>query len=197
MVQCRAQRRIFLTSIVDPQGQTLQMTYDAQLRVVAITDAIGQVTTVSYEHPTDPLKITKVTDPFGRFATFTYTPAGQLASITDVIGLTSSFTYAQGDFITALTTPYGTTTFRHETKVGYPRMIEATDPLGGTEHLEYHVQSTSLLNVEPAALVPTGFSAFNEHLPVRTTRSTGASASGHCIPAMSPRRRARSGCCAT
>jgi RHS repeat-associated protein len=163
------QRRVFLTSFVDPQGQAMQLTYDAQLRVIAFTDAIGQVTTVSYEHPTDALKITKVTDPFGRFATFTYTSAGQLASVTDAIGLTSSFTYASGDFISALTTPYGTTTFRHETNGGYPRMIEATDPLGGTEHLEYHYQNTSLVNVEPAALVPTGFSAFNENLQYYNT----------------------------
>jgi hypothetical protein len=47
----------------------LTFTWDASLRLVAATDALGQVTTISYEH-TDPLKITKVTDPFGRFATF-------------------------------------------------------------------------------------------------------------------------------
>jgi RHS repeat-associated protein len=158
------QRKIFLTSIVDPQGLALQITYDAQLRAVAFTDAIGQVTTVSYDHPADPLKITKVTDPFGRFATFAYTSAGQLASITDVLGLTTSFTYAENDFISAMTTPYGTTTFRHETTTTYPRIIEATDPLGGTEHLEYHYQNTALVNAESAALVPTGFTAFNENL---------------------------------
>ena len=73
----------------------------------------------------------KVTDPFGRFATFTYTRFGQLASITDVLGMTSSFGYVSDDFISMLTTPYGTTTFRHVT-IGNPRLIEATDPLGGT-----------------------------------------------------------------
>lgn len=163
------QRRVFLTSVVDPQGQTLQLTYDAQVRLVALTDALGQVTTVAYEHPTDPLKITKVTDPFGRFATFTYTPAGQLASITDVLGLTSSFTYERADFISALTTPYGITVFREERSGGYPMVIEATDPLGGTERLEYHMQNTSVPNAEPVAVVPTGFSAYNEILQWYTT----------------------------
>lgn len=81
------------------------------LRIITLTDAIAQVTTVSYDHPTDHFKITKVTDPFGRFATFDYDAAGRLIKITDVIGLTSGFTYDAGDFITALTTPYGVTTF--------------------------------------------------------------------------------------
>jgi YD repeat-containing protein len=44
-------RRIFLTQMIDPHGNTVQLTYDANLRVVAITDAIGQVTTVGYQHP--------------------------------------------------------------------------------------------------------------------------------------------------
>jgi RHS repeat-associated protein len=163
------QRRIFLTSIVDPQGQALQISYDSQMRVVGFTDAVGQVTTASYEHPTDPLKITKVTDPFGRFATFTYNAAGQLASITDVIGLTSSFTYASDDFISAMTTPYGTTTFRQDNGTGYPKIVEATDPLGGTEHLEYHFQNTSVADSDPVGVVPTGFTAFNENLQWYTT----------------------------
>ena len=61
-------RKVFLTRSVDPQGQRVQLTYDASLRLVAITDAIGQVTTLSYELAGDPLKITRVTDPFGRYA---------------------------------------------------------------------------------------------------------------------------------
>ena len=51
---------------------------------MAITDAIGQVTTLSYELPADPLKITRVTDPFGRYASFEYDAAGRLSRITDV-----------------------------------------------------------------------------------------------------------------
>ncbi len=46
------------------------------------TDALGQVTTLDYEHATDPLMITAVEDPFGRRATFTCHATGQLASIT-------------------------------------------------------------------------------------------------------------------
>ena len=101
-----------MTQIVDPAGNAVAIGYDASFRVTTITDALGQVTTVSYELADDPLKITKVTDPFGRFATFNYA-SGQLTTITDVIGIQSHFTYLPGtDSIDSLTTPYGTTTFR-------------------------------------------------------------------------------------
>ena len=128
-------RKVFLTRSVDPQGNAVNLTYDVNLRLVAITDAIGQVTTLAYEMATDPFKITKVTDPFGRFATFAYDASGRLSQITDVIGITSAFQYGAGDFLNSLTTPYGTTTFRM-TEQGRSRSLEATDPLGGTERLE-------------------------------------------------------------
>jgi len=80
-------RNVFLTQIVDPQGNALTLTYDSNLLLVAITDAIGQVTTLTYGVPAlngsgpcpmtvqaDPYKITKVTDPFGRSAMFDYAP---------------------------------------------------------------------------------------------------------------------------
>ena len=63
-------RRIFLTESFDPQGQRILLTYDSQRRLVSLTDAIGQVTTIAYEYPGEPLRITKVTDPFGRAASF-------------------------------------------------------------------------------------------------------------------------------
>lgn len=81
-------RKVFLTQIVDPQGNVLLFTYDANLLLVAVIDAIGQVTTLTYGLPSatitnglevyevaaDPYKLTRVTDPFGRFATFEYAP---------------------------------------------------------------------------------------------------------------------------
>jgi RHS repeat-associated protein len=116
-------RSIFLTQEVDPQGNAITMSYDSNLCLVAVTDAIGQVTTLTYGLastniesgtneifvPGDPYKLTKVTDPFGRFATINYEPqvVGKtvtasstnliydwgLARITDVIGLASQFGY--------------------------------------------------------------------------------------------------------
>jgi RHS repeat-associated protein len=113
-------RNVYLTQIVDPQGNAVTLTYDTNLLLVAITDAIGQVTTLTYgvsatnNVAADPYKITKVTDPFGRSAIFNYTPvlaeslyaytaspptysyyyAWDLASTTDEIGITSTVGYS-------------------------------------------------------------------------------------------------------
>jgi RHS repeat-associated protein len=67
-------RRVYLTQIADPSGNALTFTYDQDLRVVAVTDAIGQVTTVTYGDGTNAAttSLTRVTDPFGRSATFDY-----------------------------------------------------------------------------------------------------------------------------
>jgi YD repeat-containing protein len=84
-------RKVFLTQVIDPQGNAVILSYSGSL-LVAITDAIGQVTTIAYGLsgtnfyaqdrcsgntnyilPADPYKITKITDPFGRSATFDYT----------------------------------------------------------------------------------------------------------------------------
>jgi RHS repeat-associated protein len=107
-------RRLFLTKSVDAQGLEIILTYDyttGSPRLSSITDALGLVTTISYENPAQPLKITKVTDPFQRSARFEYDASGRLVAITDIIQLRSSFSYGQNDFISSMTTPYGTTRF--------------------------------------------------------------------------------------
>jgi RHS repeat-associated protein len=162
------QRLVFLTDIIDPKGLSVHLTYDDHLRVVAMTDATGMVSTLSYDWPSDPLKVTRMTDPFGRFATFTYDGSGLLQSITDAIGLRSSFVYGDGDFISALTTPYGVTRFSHEGGNDpydtYFRFVQATDPLGGTERAEFRWSTTDIASTAPAAEVPAGMSAYNHDL---------------------------------
>jgi RHS repeat-associated protein len=163
-------RKVFLTQIVDPFGNAVTLAYDNLLRLVAVTDAIGQVTTISYANPTDTYKITKVTDPFGRFATFDYDATNRLSKITDVIGLTSQFSYDPGsDFINALITPYGTTSFT-KGESGTTRLLETLYPDGNRERVEFN-QSTNLgvaMQDAPAS-VPTGMATFNDYLVYRST----------------------------
>ena len=141
-----------ITSATDPQGNVLTYGYDSSSRLVTLTDAIGQVTTLSYEN-IDPLKITKVTDPFGRSAKFQYDSSGRLISSTDVMGLVSAFTYDGTNFITALTTPYGTTTFTTDSDALH-HAVNATNPLGQTERVELRMNSVSTISdtdILPAA----------------------------------------------
>ena len=65
-----------------------------------------------------------------------------------------------------MTTPYGTTTFRHEpgnTSATF-RRIEATDPAGGTERLEFYLQDNGFAATAASGDVPTGFSVSNQRL---------------------------------
>ena len=162
-------RKIFLKQYVDPTGNAVTFTYDSSFRLVAIADALGQVTTLTYGLTSDPYKITKVTDPFGRFATFDYDSASRLSKITDVIGITSQFTYdGATDFINALTTPYGTTVFT-KTENAANRSLEIRYPDGNRERIEFNQDTGVTPASEPAALVPQGMLTLNDYLNFRNT----------------------------
>lgn len=149
-------RRVFLTQLTDPQGNSVHISYDASFRVVAVTDAIGQVTTLSYEDAGDSLKVTRVTDPFGRFATFEYDSSHRLSQITDCIGLTSRFTYDSGDNIIAMITPYGTNSFSFGQN-GRDTWLETTYADGEKERVEYsESDSVGVASQDLASTLPQG-----------------------------------------
>jgi RHS repeat-associated protein len=149
-------RNIFLSQVIDPQGNAATLHYDGQKRLISITDAVGRDTTFAYDQPGKPLLITKITDPFGRSAKITYDAAGRLTSITDIIGLTSSFTYDANSLVNSLKTPYGTTNFTY-TAPGtvIPRFVQATDQLGYKEREEW-LEPSPTPDSDPASTVPTG-----------------------------------------
>jgi RHS repeat-associated protein len=131
-------RQVFLTQTVDPQGNALTYSYDSSYRIVAVTDATGLVTTVTYKSTvsSDPgfYLISTVTDPFGRTASLTYDTSGNLTSSTDMIGIVSHYNYYNGALL-SLTTPYGTTEFQ----VGQDdnkRWVQINDAQGGQQRLE-------------------------------------------------------------
>jgi RHS repeat-associated protein len=165
-------RNVFLTQVIDPQGNSVQISYDDQFRIIALTDAIGQVTVFSYTNASDPLKITQVTDPFGRFATFQYNTNGLLSEITDAIGLTSQFSYDSGTGIQALTTPYGTTSFEYafETNNGPNNWLVTTYPDGEKERVEFlQSPSVGISDRLPFAGLPTNMTVFDGFLTDRNT----------------------------
>jgi YD repeat-containing protein len=188
-------RKVFLSQVLDPADNAVTLTYDPNFRLVAITDAIGQVTTVAYGLTNDLYKITQVTDPFGRFATFEYTTLKipitgttsttnilALGKITDVIGLSSQFHYeampntnavlSNSDFIVSLTTPYGTTSFtKSESHSGaLYRALETLYPDGSRDRVEFNQSTnTGILVSDPPASVPVGMTTFNAFLYGRNT----------------------------
>lgn len=153
--------RVFLSEKIDPQGNSITFAYDANSRLVSVTDEIGQVTTLQYDHPADIYKITSVTDPFGRMAHLAYNVGGQLISVTDQIDLTSSFTYHADGFIETMVTPYGTNSFEKLNEVsGSLRTLEVTDAKGFKERIMYQDQSgghaVSSINPPPSSVVVAG-----------------------------------------
>jgi RHS repeat-associated protein len=166
--------QFFMTSVADPQGNTVTIKYDDKMRIVAIVDAVGQVTTLEYGLASDPLKVTQVKDPFGRAATFTYTADGSfLASITDTLGITSSYAYSNNDLVKELKTPYGTTSFVAVDNVNNndQRYLTITDTLGRVSHVEFQqsppgIQDTDLPDGSP---LPTGLATTDELMEWRNT----------------------------
>lgn len=150
-------RKIFLSKVIDPQGNIATLHYDSQKRLTSITDAVGRDTTFTYGVSGSPLLVSQITDPFGRHTTLAYDSQGRLISITDIIGLTSSFTYDANSLINSLTTPYGTTHFSY-TAPGTsspPRFAQVTDPLGNKERVEW-LEPAPIPDSDPTATVPVG-----------------------------------------
>lgn len=178
--------RWFLTQIKDPVGNTIQLNYNeapysnsgGSALLTSIVDARGQRTTFSYPTITVGLQtivvsssVSRVTDPFGRFAEFTYNGAN-LTKITDVVGIESSFAYGANDFISSLTTPYGTTSFTTglvNSSDSMTRFIEVIDPLGQKERLEFRHQAPNISSFDPLG-IPTGVNgAGNDLLQYRNS----------------------------
>jgi YD repeat-containing protein len=83
---------ILLKNIVDGDGRTNTITYATNN--VYGTNLIGQVT-----------------DPFGRNTFLNYDTNGDLINITDVASNSTAISYDTNDWVTSMTTPYGTTLF--------------------------------------------------------------------------------------
>ena len=144
---------LYMTSVIDPQGNAVTVNYDGNFRVTSVTDANGNSSTFSYVSNTSGNSgfylISNITDPFGRSASFTYDATNTyLLSITDAVGIISSFTYQAGSStIISMTTPYGTTSFYQYTPVftgasNLPKGIKFTFPDGTSSVLENWIDET-------------------------------------------------------
>lgn len=161
-------RKVFLSSIRDPQGNVLTINYDTNpsypARILSVTNASGRNLHLFYDDSSDPFLVTKAADN-GTFAsavkktTLTYVNDGsvsRLESITDPVGISSEFSYDEAGFMTSMTTPYGTSTFENIVfdPMEWParRALHMTDPMGLSERLEYRVD---VMLAAPAS-VPSG-----------------------------------------
>jgi RHS repeat-associated protein len=173
---------VYLTRSIDPAGNTTHFNYDGNFRLTSVVDALNQTTTVRHLSNDsavlpDFFLISQITDPFGRLATFDY-QNGQLIRIHDTIGITSQFGYDAGtDFISSMTTPYGTTTFSQPpssldattSPPGNARVIQAVDPTGAVERLEYGHQAPGISDSQPDVPVVPGVNVLNTSYEYRNS----------------------------
>ncbi len=166
--------RLFMSQMVDPQGNAVTFGYDANFRLVTVTDAVGQVTTLTHGSNTPGhaqfYLVTAVTDPFGRSAALTYDASNRLTGVMDQIGIISAFTYDANSKVVSLTTPYGLTSFDFGTATvpvkGVVSHVQVTEPNGAKHRVESLQYSTT-----PAAdaAVPTGMPLLNQYLNFRNS----------------------------
>jgi RHS repeat-associated protein len=133
---------LYMTEMIDPTGEKLTFSYgttdsvNCPNRLDKITDADGNITTLTYAVSGYPNLVSSVTAPGSRTVNFSYTtyyPSKKLTGITDVEGITSTIAYnSSSGYASSLVTPYGTTTFTYNNVIAqdYDRWVKISEPGG-------------------------------------------------------------------
>lgn len=160
-----------LTAITDALGQVTHIKHDALLHITEVDDPFGRSAHFSYD---DYSQLTSITDEAGLTSSFTYgyvydqsqdlsaqhQRLGYMIDVSaqsggDTFGGVACINLGQGqaalpNFMSSMTTPYGTTTF-DMWENGTTRAIQATDPMGQTERLEFRHQAPGISGSDPQA----------------------------------------------
>jgi RHS repeat-associated protein len=125
----------FLTSITDPNGNTITILHDNSSNptlVDSIIDPVGRSLTFSYNGSV----ITSITDPIGRSVQYTYNSIGKLATVVDLGGGTTTYTYnGQGQL--ASITDARNITYLQNFYDSNGRVIQQTAADGGNTYFSY------------------------------------------------------------
>ena len=102
-----------LTSIKDPNGNTTQLTYDANNRLTTVADPASRTLTFTYGNSSFPNQVTSVGSSVGISYSYSYDTGGRLIQVTKPDLTTVSFTYNAQSLITAVTDSQGITLESH------------------------------------------------------------------------------------
>jgi len=120
------------TTITDPLGNAIVHTYDDNLRIVQITDALNGTISYSYDANNDR---TSVTNQNGQTTAFTYDSMGNVTNITDPLGDQTSYSYDTKNDLTTSTNANGkSTTFTYDSN---GNLTTAQDPLSHVTKFGY------------------------------------------------------------
>lgn len=116
----------------DPVGNTTSYGYDAVNRLIAATNAAGDVTTTTYDGVGNRISITS---PNGNITTNSYDTLDRVIKTTDGVGTVSTNSYdAVGNLTHTVDGNSNITTYTYD---GLDRRIAETDPLGHTTTTTY------------------------------------------------------------
>jgi YD repeat-containing protein len=92
-----------LTSIVDHNGNTTQLSYDGSNRLVTVTDPASRTLTFAYGTSSFPNVVTSLSSSVGISLSYSYDTQGRLSQFTKPDQTTVTFTYNTQSLITAVT----------------------------------------------------------------------------------------------
>jgi YD repeat-containing protein len=95
-----------LTTIIDRNGNTTQLTYDGASRLVTVTDPASRHLTFTYLNSSSPL-VTSVSSDVGLSLTYAYDAQGRLSQVTNPDLTTYTFAYNSQSLITSVTDSHG------------------------------------------------------------------------------------------
>ena len=155
---------LYLTKIVDKNSNVVDFAWGPS-GITEITVHYGNnLKKILFEYGAAG-KCTQVTLPDGRSAAFTYAADGTLLSSTDLAGYQTSYTYDANKYITAVTTPRGTSQVVYQHSPGNYNIYapqQIIDPLGYIN--QFTVSGIEIIYTDPAgrqtryaADGPTGF----------------------------------------
>ena len=125
-----------LVSITDKNGNKATLQYDSSNRLSSVTDAVGRVTTFNYGTNG---KVESITDPLGRRAFYYYDSNNDLIKTIDIAGnvaeYTYNYTYKNATYMNSIITAKGTTIITYGPFSGdVPIVVTSiTDPAGNTK----------------------------------------------------------------
>lgn len=92
-----------LTAIIDRNGNTTSLSYDATNRLTTVTDAASRTLTFSYGNSSYPNQVTGVSSSVGLSLTYAYDSQGRLSQVTYPDSTTITLNYNSQSLITSVT----------------------------------------------------------------------------------------------
>ncbi len=96
-----------LIAIVDRNGNTTQLSYNAVGFLATVTDPASRTLSFTYGNPSFPALVTSVTSSVGISVSYSYDSQGRLIQVTEPDGSTFNFQYNTQSLITAVTDSQG------------------------------------------------------------------------------------------